>query len=289
MGPIIFLVVVLIPVGIGFFIAYRKAVAKAAGDSPPTNLASNVPDGERKHGDVRARVAGAQTAQEYLGFETLMGNVIKLDPNRYRAFIEIEPVSYFLMTAGEQDILEAGFRQVLESLRFPVQFYIASVPLDVSEHLNSITRNMESLPVYLQEYGTELAAFTDKFVREVSPITKRYVLIVSYDFAPNARKPVRQEIVEQQAVQDLNNRCQMLVEAFAQAKVGASRMREEEILPFLYQLFNRTPGSMMAARGLVSENLHSLYTTGLGAETDADILRALYGSSTDSGEATKSA
>lgn len=276
MTPFIVMLVILIPVGIGFFIAYQKAVAEANGKKPAAADMAVAATGDQKSVDVRAKVARAKTAQDYLGFETIMGKVVKLDPNRYRAYIEVEPVSYFLMTAGEQEILEAGFRQVLEGLRFPIQIYIASVPLDVSEQVATIEKGLEQLPSYLQDYGRELAAFTNRWVSQVSPITKRYIVVITYDYEPNARKPVRPEIIEQQALQELDNRCQMVIEAFSRSKVNANRLDEDEILPLLYQMFNRGAGGM-AARALTTENYHALYTTRGRMDSDEAVLKELYG------------
>lgn len=248
--------------GVAFYFQFKKVQGEAksltgarqvqAADADPT---------DNRPPTIQGRMAAAKTAQEFLGFEEIVGNVVQLDSNRFRAYVEVEPVSYYLMTAPEQDVLEAGFRSVLEGLRWPTQIFIGSVPLDLSEHLQQVRRAAGGLPPHLRAYGEELADVTEQWVGQFSPITKRYMLILNYDYEPNPRKPIPLDIIEQQARQELENRCATVIESLSSARLNAHRLSEEEIIEFLFQVYNRNPGAAVAAKGLNEENLFALYVT----------------------------
>lgn len=211
--------------------------------------------------DAPDRMARARRAQDFLGFEEILGDAVRLDVHRFRAFVEVEPVNFYLMTTPEQAVLVDGFRNFLDGLRFPVQIFVGSVPLDLSEHLTHLQRSLPRYTPELQEYGAELAGFTQAWVHEYAPITKKYVIVVSYDFVPNPRRRVKADIIQQQALQELDIRVHTVIESLARAKLAAHRMGEDELIAFLYQVFNRSEGAALAARNLITENVHSIYVT----------------------------
>lgn len=217
---------------------------------------------------AESRVITATTAQEFLPFESISGGVVKLDANKYRAYLNVEPVNFYYMTAGEQEALEAGFRSFLDGLRFPVQISVNSVPLDISEHLEQLEKGQGALSPELQAYAAELAAATREWVAQYSPITKRYTVVVCFDYVPDPRRPIRPEIVEQQARQELDQRCQQVIESLGRAGLAARRMGDDEILALFYQILNRHSGASIAARNLVDADLTSVYTTKAAGATE---------------------
>jgi len=262
--------VVLVGAGVVFWLQFRKVQAETKAALPAQRSdPANAPDRSQanKPPTIQGRMAAARTAQEFLGFEDIFGNVVKLDANRYRAYIEVEPVSYYLMTGPEQDVLEAGFRSFLEGLRWPTQFFLGSVPLDLSEHLRQVRESAARMPEHLRDYGEELAEFTASWVGQFATLTKRYVLIVSYDYEPNPKKPIPLDIVEQQAVQELENRVSTMIESLGRARLTAHRMDESQIIEFLFQVYHRNPGAALAAKGLNEENLFALYVTAAPKDT----------------------
>lgn len=259
-GLVGFFLVILVLFG-AMVISFKKAQAQASGKKQPDQDTRVMVSPDTPVGDIKAKVAGARTAQEYLGFTEIIGPVVQLDSNRFRTYLEVEPVNYYLMTGGEQEMLEASFRQVLDGLRFPVQIFIGSVPLDVTEHIAHLEQGIDIAPPHLQAYGRELAGFTANWVSQYSPITKKYIIVLSYDYEPNPRKPVKPEIIRQQAIQELENRSQMVLESLGRSRLGAHRLSEDEIIGFFYQVYNRGEGAVMAARNLSQENYHALYVT----------------------------
>lgn len=207
------------------------------------------------------RVAVATTAQEFLPFELIGDGVIKLDEGRYRAYLDIQPVNFYYMTGGEQEILEANFRHFLDGLRYPVQICVNSVPLDLSDHLDSLEHGQTHLSPQLQAYARELAAVTREWVERYAPITKRYTVVVCYDYTPDPRRPVRQDILEQQARSELNQRCQHVADALGRAGLTVRRLGDQEIASLFYQILNRHKGSEAAARNLWDSDLTSVYVT----------------------------
>lgn len=223
---------------------------------------------------VRDRVDGARTAQDFLGFEAIRGGdagYVKLDDYHFRAYVLVEPINFWFLSTPEQQAVEAGYRAFLDSLRYPVQIHVSSQPLDLRDHLERIEKGAEGLPEKLRAYATELSEFTAAWVAEHAPITRRSVIVVAWDFSPHPEKPVRPEIVEQQAIQELETRCNIVIEGLRRAKLTARRMSEDQIIAYLYQVYNRGPTTALVARNLLEQDLYQmLYVSGEpgGAETE---------------------
>lgn len=205
------------------------------------------------------KIAKAATAQDFIPFDSISDGVVKLDPNRFRAYLDVEPVNFYYLTAGEQATLEANFRHFLDGLRYPVQICVTSVPLDLSDHLNALEQEQPDLPPRLNAYKRELAAMTREWIERYAPITKRYTVVVCYDYEPNPHKPIRPEIVELQARVELDQRCRHIAESLGRAGFVVRRLDDREIAAFFYQVLNRHKGAEAAARHLWDADLTSVY------------------------------
>lgn len=210
---------------------------------------------------VEQRIQHAKTAQQFIGFEAIEDDMVRVDQYRYRAYIEVEPVNFYYMTAAEQQVVEDAFRSFLDGLRWPVQICVNSVPLDLSDHLNHLETKQGHLPPNLQAYAQELAINTREWIAQYAPLSKRYIIVVCFDHKPNTKVPLSPEIIRQQAKTELDTRVHTIIEVLSRAKLPGRRLSTDEIIALFYQVYNRHAGSAASARGLMEENLESIYVT----------------------------
>lgn len=99
-----------------------------------------------------------QVAQDFLPFEDIRDGVICLGGHRYRAVIECSSTNYNLKTNNEKEVIEASFQRFLNSLTFPVTFFVQTRVMSHTQMIKQLERDMaEILDVYphLKEYAEE--------------------------------------------------------------------------------------------------------------------------------------
>ncbi|TCK01322.1 UNVERIFIED_ORG: hypothetical protein BDK47_11613 [Anoxybacillus amylolyticus] len=98
------------------------------------------------------------TAQEFLPFEDIRDGVICLGGHRYRAVIECSSTNYHLKTNNEKEVIEASFQRFLNSLTFPITFFVQTKVMSHSRMLKQLEEdvaNAVSTYPHLEEYANE--------------------------------------------------------------------------------------------------------------------------------------
>ena len=96
------------------------------------------------------------TAQEFLPFNDIKDDVIDLGGHKYRAILECSSTNYNLKTDQEKDIIEMSFQRFLNSLTFPITFYVQTKVIDDSKMISTLEEDFASIiEVYpnLRNYG----------------------------------------------------------------------------------------------------------------------------------------
>ena len=75
------------------------------------------------------------TAQDFLPFNDIDNNMIDLGGFKYRMIVECSSTNYNLKTGSEKEMIEMAFQRFLNSLQFPVTFYIQTKEIDNSKML----------------------------------------------------------------------------------------------------------------------------------------------------------
>ena len=95
-----------------------------------------------KNKDVSEK-SDIKTAQEFLPFEDITNNMIVLGQHRYRAVLNCSSTNYQLKTAGEREQIEMSFQRFLNTITFPVTFFMQTKVIDNSKRMEDLKRDAE--------------------------------------------------------------------------------------------------------------------------------------------------
>ena len=181
-------------------------------------------------------------AQGFLPFSDIRDNMILLPNQRYRMVLECTSINYMLKTPAEQDQIEASFQRFLNTITFPVSFFMQTKTIDNRERLELLDQNIKEVisqysgvESYAKHYRKSLAELNERIGN--SHQKKRYI-IVSYDDV-SALDSLSPEEQEYYAKKELMNRCNVLSSNLDGVGIKSHILHTEELVELIYSCYYR--------------------------------------------------
>lgn len=195
-------------------------------------------------------------------------HLVRLKNNRFLLFAEVEPCNYFLRSQDEQEGIDSAFESWLATLNYPVQWYIQSRYIDLSEPIEEMRKNMmeaNDIPFNALEYGKtmleDLIHWQNSSPRYES---KRYI-IFSYEVNVGSieadSKDEREERIEEKAWSELYRRYNNARSSLRKANMNVQLLTTEGILEVFYHAFNRKKALKYKFKNIRERESLSLYST----------------------------
>lgn len=182
------------------------------------------------------------SVQEELGFEEIRNGILALGNHRYRLVIEVFAVNYRLQSEIEQDRIESGFNQFINSLSWPVQIHIQSRKLDMSDLINKqnskISRVVDKYP--------QLKHYAESYINNISNlpefigtnVVKRNYIIIGYDGVGSLAKLTDDEKFNE-AARELSNRMTTITDGLKRIGVKCKPLNSLELAELLFSTWNK--------------------------------------------------
>ena len=119
------------------------------------------------------------SAQRLLTIAAIEGNVVVMRDGTRRAVLESSGLSYDLRSFAEQDAIFSGFRQLLNSLDFPLQIIVTVAAADIDGYLAGLheSADVDRLPV-LQRLLDEHTAFVRDLAASRELLQRRFLFVI---------------------------------------------------------------------------------------------------------------
>ena len=132
---------------------------------------------------VAATKQTIQASQDIVPIEEIRDGVVVLSDGSLRAVLMASSVNFALKSPDEQDAIILQYQNFLNSLDFPIQFFIQSRKLNIEPYLNSLRERKkietnELLRIQITEYIT----FVKEFVESGNIVSKTFYIVIP--FAP---------------------------------------------------------------------------------------------------------
>lgn len=224
MGPIIFLsIFILVLGGMGF--AAFKVIKKVDPKNIDTSISSNI-----------------ETAQEFLPFEEIKDGMINLGGHNYRAIIECSSTNYLLKTDSERNVIEMSFQRFLNSLTFPIVFFIQTKILDNSKMLDSLKEELLNTIKEYPQLEEHAEAYYSKMTNLNSQIgnniQKKKYIIVPYEEAISLGN-LSDEEKYQYSQKELIARVSILMDGLSSVGVKSSLLKTEDLYELIYSTYHK--------------------------------------------------
>lgn len=192
----------------------------------------------------------ASTAtQQFVPIEHIRDGIITMKNGELRAILITNSLNLGLKSEDEQEAILSQFSSLLNSLEFPVQFFIQSRKLNIKPYMDMLQERStqvkeDLLKIQIREYMTFIKKFTD----ESNIMTKHFFIVVPYlnvalQTSPGSslfggQSPKQNEELFNTSRIQLEQRVATVAAGLARFGIRAQRLGTEEAVELFYKLFN---------------------------------------------------
>lgn len=233
----------------------------------------------------------------FIRFDKIANDMIyQRNGERFTMVIECKGINYELMSEIEQMAVEEGFMTFLNTLKFPIQLYVQTRSVDLTENIKKYKQRAAEFDYKRQEYTTKynqleddidaskddvLAARQQKIkysniAEYVSDITKyverlamnkyllqrKFYVILSYNKADifTTEKFTKEEY-EDMCYRELYTRAQGIIGSLLACSVQGRILESNELAELIYISLNKDDEKALNVRDALDSGFYRLYST----------------------------
>lgn len=232
---------------------------------------------------------------QFMEFDSITDNmIVRKNGKQYVMIIECKGINYDLLSEDEKNAVEVGFIEMLNTLRFPIQLYVQTRTLDLSELIKEYKKRTDDMKdqirrldyqisnasakndvetlnrlrferkrrVNILEYGESIEDYTIKMSESKNILQQKTYVVVSYYTSEYGDvSKYSPEEINDIAFSELYTRCQTIIRALASAEVTGRVISSEEIAELLYIAYNRDGSESYNVKNAIESNYDRLYST----------------------------
>jgi len=204
-------------------------------------------------------VQKSRPAQEFIPFREVRDGIVIMKDNTFRALLMTSSLNLALKSQDEQEAIISQFQNFLNSLEFPIQFYIQSRRLDIRPYIAFLEEKgrdqvNELMKIQTREYIDFIKNFTDT----TNIMSKSFFVVVPYSSnigsgvkknwslfssEKNTTSKTKEwlENFEESKTQ-LEQRVSVVEQGLSRLGIRIAQLGTEEVVELFYKIFN--PGEV---------------------------------------------
>ena len=198
-------------------------------------------------------MAAGEATQQFVPIERVRDGIIVLKNGELRAVLITSSLNLSLKSEDEQQAILLQFQNLLNSLEFPIEFFVQSRRLNIQPYLDLLrARSGEVKEDLLKIQIHEYMGFISKFAEESNIMTKHFFIVVPYmpnmaqagfqankllSFGLNGSPEEDQATFEAARIQ-LEQRLAIVMQGLVRFGLRAQKLGTEEVVELFYKLFN---------------------------------------------------
>lgn len=190
--------------------------------------------------------------QEFVPIERVRDGIIILKTGELRTILITNSLNLGLKSEDEQQAILSQFQNFLNSLDFPVEFFIQSRRLNIGPYMDMLQERSKQvkedlLKIQIHEYMGFIKRFTD----ESNIMTKHFFITIPYfnqkkeeintssllSFSSDGKSRAKDDGFETARIQ-LEQRTATVMQGISRFGLRAERLGTEEVIELFYKLFN---------------------------------------------------
>lgn len=238
-----------------------------------------------------------QSIFKFMEFESIEDNMIiqkKGNLNKYLMVVECQGINYDLMSGIEKNSVEQGFLQFLNTLRHPIQIYVQTKTVNLTESLKTYNEKIKELsnalvktqmeyndkvssgnftPEQLNslrfeiikqrnlyEYGIDVVKNTEQMSLNRNILTKKYYIIIPY-YPEDISEDFVKEEIKNLAFSELYTKAQSIINALAVCGIHSKVLNSNQLVELLYVAYNRDESEVYGLDKALKARYDELYVT----------------------------
>lgn len=208
-----------------------------------------------------APVPNSQATQAFVPIKEVRDGIVILKDGTLRALVMASSINLALKSTDEQTAIIGQFQNFLNSLEFPIQFFIESRQLDIRPYIALLEdRYVAELDDLMKIQIREYIIFIKDFTERAHIMSKNFFIVIPYDPAllsrgggvvgtlnsliPNSA-PSNVSLTDEQFEQyrsQIEQRISVIEQGLVRTGVRVATLGTEEVIELFYKLFN--PGEL---------------------------------------------
>lgn len=232
---------------------------------------------------------------KFMEFDEVVDNmIVRKNRKQFAMVIQCKGINYDLLSAEEKNAVEQGFIEMLNTLRHPVQLYVQSRALDLTNLIreyeqksNDLKDQIAKINVEIQrarnssnnenlrrllfekkrkenilEYGESIEDYTRRIDASRNILQQKTYMIVScYSAEFGDISKYSKEEINDLAFSELYTRAQTIIRALGAAEVTGKVLDSEQLTELLYMAYNRDEAETYTLQNALDAQYDRLYST----------------------------
>lgn len=194
-------------------------------------------------------MASSSATQQFVPIEHIRDGIITLKSGELRAVLMTSSLNLSLKSDDEQQAILLQFQALLNSLEFPVQFFVQSRRLNIKPYMDLLdSRSAEVKEDLLKIQIKEYMGFIKKFTDESNIMTKHFFVVVPYlppgaavgggGFGLGGGSKQQDPVLFETSRTQLEQRVATVSQGLSRFGIRAYKLGTEEVVELFYKLFN---------------------------------------------------
>lgn len=199
----------------------------------------------------------AQSAQKFVPIKEIRNGTVVLQNGGLRSVLLASSLNFALKSEDEQTAIIMQFQNLMNSIEFPIQFFIQSRELDIRPYLALLEAQIKEQDIDLIKVQTrEYIEFVKGFTENVNIMSKSFFVVVPYDPAlvgdsgkgiagqlgnvlgKGKKDPEAAVKAFEENKSQLDQRVGVVAQGLSRAGIRIAQLGTEELVELYYKLFN---------------------------------------------------
>lgn len=237
-----------------------------------------------------------QSIFQFMEFDKIDDNmIVQKDGKRYLMVIECQGINYDLMSGLEKNGVEQGFLQFLNTLRYPIQIYVQTRTVNLTNSTNAYKDKMEEISKQylnkqieynqkvrsgrysekelemekyelirqknLYEYGIDIVNNTERMSLNKNILSKHYYVVIPYYSDEASNSDFDKEEITNLAFSELYTKAQSMISSLSVCGINSKILDSTELAELLYVAYNRDESEVLNLRRALNAGYEDLYST----------------------------
>lgn len=293
----ILLIVLMVMILILVILVCVYAVIKLKSKKKKSNDTIEVNE-QSAHSDARkiAKEYVKESVFKFMEFDKIEDNmIVQKNGNKYLMAIECQGINYDLMSNAEKISVEEGFLQFLNTLRHPIQLYIQTRTVNLSDSINTYSKKVNEIKLKLDnmianyskkqelgeysreqmekdfyeitkqqnlyEYAKDVMQDTQRVSLNKNVLNKKYYIIIPCYPADIESGNFDKEEIKNLAFSELYTKAQSIIRTLAACEISGKIMNSNELVDLLYVAYNRDDAEDYGVDKALRGGYYELYST----------------------------
>ena len=198
----------------------------------------------------------SSATQQFVPIESVRDGIVSMKNGELRAVLMTNSLNLSLKGEDEQQAIIVQFQNFLNSVEFPIQFFVQSRRLNIKPYMDLLRiRSVEVKEDLLKLQINEYMGFIKKFTDDTNIMTKHFFIIVPYmesvissgnntintflPFGKNSTTATKEKASEFEVARlQLEQRVSTISQGLLRFGIRSQKLNTEEVVELFYKIFN---------------------------------------------------